>query len=99
MDITQIIKKPVITEKGARNEAMNKFTFIVDGKATKVDIKNALKEIYGVKVLKVTSTKVIEKGRLIGGRRYMRKRQEGKKVTVTIEKGKKFDFTKVKEAK
>ncbi|HAU40179.1 MAG: 50S ribosomal protein L25, large subunit ribosomal protein L23 [Candidatus Peregrinibacteria bacterium GW2011_GWF2_43_17] len=99
MDITQIIKKPVITEKGARGEPMNKFTFVVDKGATKIDIKRAIKEIYGMKVLKVNSTKVLEKGRIVGGRKYMKKRSEGKKVTITIEKGKKFDFTKVKEAK
>lgn len=99
MDITQIIKKPVITEKGARGEPLNKFTFIVDRNATKIDIKKALREIYGVKVLKVNSTKILQKGRIAGGKRYIKKRPEGKKVTVSIEKGKKFDFTKVKEVK
>ncbi len=99
MDITQVIKKPIITEKSARGETINKFTFVVDRNATKIDIKRAIKEIYGVKVLKVNSTKVLEKGRIVGGKKYMKKRPEGKKVTITIEKGKKFDFTKVKEVK
>jgi len=47
-----IIKKPVITEKMTGiGEKLNRYGFIVDKRANKLQIKAAVKEIYGVEVL------------------------------------------------
>ena len=46
-----IIKAPVITEKsGSLNRDEGKYTFAVDPKANKVEIKNAIERIFNVKV-------------------------------------------------
>ena len=46
-----IIKKPVITEKmTAISEKLNKYAFIVDKNANKIEIKKAVEKLYDVKV-------------------------------------------------
>ena len=51
-----IIKYPLSTEKAIRlMESENKLVFIVDEKANKQEIKNAIEETFKVKVLKVTT--------------------------------------------
>jgi large subunit ribosomal protein L23 len=51
IDPIYIIKKPILTEKST--EAMNelgRYTFHVDRRATKTDIKGAIESLYGVNV-------------------------------------------------
>lgn len=49
-----IIKKPIITEKAtAQSEMENRFTFEVDRTANKIEIKNAVENMYGVQVTEV----------------------------------------------
>ena len=54
----EIIIAPVITEKS--NDGLNegKYTFEVNRKATKIDIKNAVEKLFNVKVLKVENGKI-----------------------------------------
>ncbi len=61
-----IIKKPLVTEK-ATNEAAehNRHAFLVDRRATKPQIKQAVEELYGVRVVGVST--MVRKGKL---RRY-----------------------------
>ena len=50
----RILLKPVITEKATReSELKNRYTFLVDPKANKVEIKKAVEATYGVNVEKV----------------------------------------------
>lgn len=49
-----IIKKPIITEKATKaSEAKNRFTFAVDRKANKLEIKKAVEKMYGVSITEV----------------------------------------------
>jgi len=49
-----ILIKPIITEKAtADSEMNNRYTFLVDTTANKVDIKKAVETAYGVSVNKV----------------------------------------------
>ena len=49
-----IIKKPLLTEKAtADSENNNRFTFVVDHKVNKLQIKAAIEELYGVSIEKV----------------------------------------------
>jgi len=49
-----IIKKPIITEKAtAQSEDLNRFTFAVDRSANKIEIKNAVENMYGVSITEV----------------------------------------------
>ena len=52
--MSEILKRPIISEKTEYFiENNNTYTFEVDKKATKVDIKNAVESLYDVKVRKV----------------------------------------------
>lgn len=54
-----ILIKPIITEKTtADSELRNRYTFEVDTKANKIEIKNAVEAAYGVSVLKVRTMNV-----------------------------------------
>lgn len=49
-----IIKKPIISEKATTlSETFNRFTFVVDRKANKIEIKNAVENMYGVQITEV----------------------------------------------
>ncbi|MGJ8660660.1 MAG: 50S ribosomal protein L23 [Bacteroidota bacterium] len=49
-----IIKKPIITEKATMaSEKQNRFTFVVDKGANKIEIKKAVENMYGVQITKV----------------------------------------------
>ncbi|AOH52866.1 MULTISPECIES: 50S ribosomal protein L23 [Peribacillus] len=53
MDARDIIKRPVITERSSDVMAEKKYTFEVDVRANKTQVKDAVQEIFGVKVEKV----------------------------------------------
>lgn len=50
-----IIKRPVISERSMQQSAEKKYTFIVDKRADKTQIKKAIEEIFEVKVEKVNT--------------------------------------------
>ncbi|WP_243388393.1 50S ribosomal protein L23 [Bacillus kexueae] len=52
-DPRDIIKRPVITERSMDLVAEKKYTFEVDVKANKTEVKDAVEQIFGVKVEKV----------------------------------------------
>ena len=53
MEARDILKRPVITERSSEQMEFNKYTFEVDTRANKTQIKDAVEEIFGVKVEKV----------------------------------------------
>ena len=78
----EIIIAPVITEKS--NDGLNegKYTFEVNRKATKIDIKNAVEKLFNVKVLKVNTMNVNGKQKRMG--RYVGKTSDWKKAIVEL---------------
>ncbi|MBE6342832.1 MAG: 50S ribosomal protein L23 [Bacteroidales bacterium] len=90
-----IIKKPVITEKmTAISEKLNKYAFIVDKRANKLQIKQAVQDLYGVQVESVNTINYegklksrYTKTGIISGRR-----DAFKKAIVTLAKGETIDF-------
>lgn len=52
-DARDIIKRPVITERSTDLMTEKKYTFEVDVKANKTEVKHAIESIFGVKVDKV----------------------------------------------
>ena len=50
-----IIKRPVISERSMEQASEKKYTFIVDKKANKSQVKRAIEEIFEVKVEKVNT--------------------------------------------
>lgn len=85
-----IIIKPVVSEKSVANMEHNKYTFKVDLKANKIDIKKAIEEIFKVKVLDVKT--MIVKGKMKRMGRYQGKRPDWKKAIVTLKEGDKIEI-------
>ncbi len=84
---TEVIIRPLLTEKGTRlRTTQNQYLFEVAGDATKIDIATAIKQLYGVDVLKVRTMWVRPKLRRLGLRRpgYTRR---WKKAIVTVKPG------------
>jgi large subunit ribosomal protein L23 len=80
-----IIKKPVLTEKSYQDMAEKKFTFQVDVRANKTEIKQALESIFeGVKVESVNTMRTIGKIKRQG--RFSGRTPEVKKAIITLKK-------------
>ncbi len=61
-----IIIKPIITEASMMAMEEKKYTFKVDKKANKTEIKNAIEQIFGVKVEKVNTMNMTGKKKRMG---------------------------------
>jgi large subunit ribosomal protein L23 len=87
----QILKRPLVTEKSnIEKEAHNKLFFEVDRKANKIEIKQAVEQIFKVDVLGVTTLSVKGKKKRVG--RYFTERPDWKKAVVTIKPGQRIEF-------
>ena len=53
-----IVIRPIITEQSMEDVDIKKYAFEVAKDANKIEIKNAIEEIFGVTVIKVTTTTV-----------------------------------------
>jgi large subunit ribosomal protein L23 len=82
-----IIIEPLITEKSTAQMEEKKYTFVVDKKANKIEIKKAVEEIFGVKVKDVNTMSVKGKPRRVGVHRGYR--PSWKKAVVTLHEGSK----------
>jgi len=77
-----IIIEPLITEKSTAQMEEKKYTFVVDKRANKIEIKKAVEDIFGVKVKKVNTVSVKGKPRRVGIHRGFR--PGWKKAVVTL---------------
>lgn len=90
-DLYSIIKRPIITEKGTIDRMnKNRFYFEVDIRATKTQIKEAIRRIFKVTPLEVRTMIVRGKTRYIG--RRISKRPNWKKAIVTLKEGEHIDL-------
>ena len=90
-DLTQIIQKPLITEKSTiERELENIVTFRVDLKATKPQIKQAVEKLFDVKVIDVRTSRVHGKPRRVG--RFEGHRPSWKKARVRLREGDNIEF-------
>jgi large subunit ribosomal protein L23 len=91
MQIGDVIKGPIITEKGTLvNEQSNQVVFRVDPRANKVEIRHAVERLFKVKVEKVRTSRVLGKIRRVG--RHAGRRADWKKAYVTLAEGARIDF-------
>ena len=91
MNVTDVIKGPIITEKGTLvNELGNQVVFRVDRHANKVEIRQAIERLFKVKVEKVRTSRVLGKTRRVG--RSLGRRSDWKKAYVTLAEGSRIDF-------
>ncbi|RME72676.1 MAG: 50S ribosomal protein L23 [Planctomycetota bacterium] len=88
-DAYHVIKKPRITEKATNAQGHNAYTFEVDREATKIEIRKAIEEIFGVRVVKVRTMRV--KGKPKRLRYGVVHTPEFKKAIVTLAEGDRID--------
>ncbi|MEX1061554.1 MAG: 50S ribosomal protein L23 [Patescibacteria group bacterium] len=103
MNILNVIKKPVVTEKSQRLAAVGKYLFEIVPSATKEEVKKAVEALYkGVKVKSVAVAK--SAGKKTSWRRKNKRPLEGeragkKKAIVTLKEGKIEFFSGSEEPK
>src|SRR5690606_16302839 len=95
MKLADVLVKPVITEKvNIQMERAGRYTFVVDRKANKLEIKQAVEEFYGVKVSDVNTAVVPGKNKT----RYTKAgflkgvKPSYKKAIVTLAQGDSIDL-------
>jgi len=87
----QIIRRPLITEKGIRNnEEHNTVVFQVDRRANKLQIKEALEALFQVKVVHVNTLNMQGKKKRVRTREG--RRPDWKKAYVTLREGDSITF-------
>ncbi|MGO1369135.1 MAG: 50S ribosomal protein L23 [Senegalia sp. (in: firmicutes)] len=77
-----IIRRPIVTEQSMNNMAEGKYTFVVDKKANKTEIKNAIEKVFDVKVSKVNTMNMTGKLKRMG--KNIGRRPGWKKAMVTL---------------
>lgn len=89
---TEIIKKPLITEKAARqSDLSNRYSFAVSLGSNKNQIKLAIEKLYDVKVISV-KTNITPGKKKRSGKFGKKKLTPVKKALVELEKGQKIEF-------
>lgn len=83
MKAEDVIIRPVVTERSNDGLQEGKYTFEVNKKATKIDIKNAIEKLFEVKVLSVNTMTVQGKKKRMGV--HQGRTSDWKKAIVTIE--------------
>lgn len=90
----QVIVKPVMTEKSLMSAAEGKYTFEVDIRANKLQVAEAVSQVFDVDVVKVNVINSIAKfGRW--GRKTVRRKSPTKKAIVTLASGQRIDAFEV----
>ena len=90
MNLRDVLIRPVITEKSAAMMEDGKYTFRVPLTSNKVQIRQAVEQIFNVKVEKVAPIRVEGKRKRMG--RTIGKRSDYKKAIVTLKAGETISF-------
>lgn len=91
--IAKVLKKPMITEKTALHEKdNNEYFFKVDPKTTKIEIKKAIKELYGVEIESVNT--IVRKGKPIRFGKVMGTRSDEKIAIIKLKAGQSINVFK-----
>ncbi|GAC1307472.1 MAG: 50S ribosomal protein L23 [Vulcanimicrobiaceae bacterium] len=94
MDARDIIIAPMITEKSMTGTVVSQYTFEVNPRATKTQIKHAIQDIFKVNVTKINTTNVLGKLKNFArkGVRTAGKQSDWKKAIVTLKPGQKIEL-------
>ena len=90
MEARDILIRPLITEKTTELMGENKYVFVVDKRANKIEIGKAVAKIFNVKVEKVNTINVKGKTKRVG--RTIGKRPNYKKAIVKLAAGETIEF-------
>ncbi len=97
MEITEILREGIVTEKSVKLQELNKYTFKVALKANKIDVRRAVETLFNVKVVKVNIIRMPGKPKMIRRRGSAPRPvapREWKKAIVTLQEGQTIDALK-----
>jgi large subunit ribosomal protein L23 len=80
-----IVIRPIVSEKSYAGLGRNSYTFLVDGRANKTEIKEAIQQIWNVRVTNVNTLN--RKGKLKRSRLGTGRRPDQKRAIVTVAAG------------
>lgn len=81
----KVLMEPVTTEKASNLESLGKYMFMVDPQTNKVEVANAVRDLYGVKPVSVRIVNL--KGKKVRFGRVEGQRKDRKKAIVTLKSG------------
>ncbi|MFH1866488.1 MAG: 50S ribosomal protein L23 [Patescibacteria group bacterium] len=90
--VLHLIRHPHLSEKSNRLQASGQYTFAVIPKASKNELKKEVEQLYGVKVLKITSVKLPRKK--IKTRGKFGQRKVRRIMRVSLKPGQTIDLSK-----
>ncbi len=85
-----VLLRPIITERTSQLMQDNKYTFKVALTSNKIEIRQAVEQIFKVKVLEVHTMRVLGKIKRMG--RHAGKRSDYKKAIVKLAPGQTIEF-------
>jgi len=81
-DFLGIVKYPILTEKTIRLIEQNQYSFAIDPKANKNNVKSAVEQLFDVKVLSVSTSSLPERKRRVG--KFIGKKSRYKRAIVKL---------------
>lgn len=87
---SDLILRPIVTEKTAHLTAQGQYVFAVNSKANKIQIYNAIRKMYGVIPVSINTQSI--KGKKIRFGKTHGQRKDWKKAIVTLKKGNKIEM-------
>ncbi len=97
MEITEILRQGIVTEKSVKLQEQNKYTFKVALNANKIDVRRAVEALFNVKVVSVNIVRLPGKAKMIrrrGAAPRPVEAREWKKAIVTLLEGQTIDALK-----
>lgn len=91
---SNVLLKPVVSEKAFMGHDAGKYSFVVAPKANKKIVKNEVERLFKVDVEEIKI--IVVKGKVKRVGRVYGKRNDTKKAIVTIKKGQKIEEFKIK---
>lgn len=88
----RILRSPLVTEKSAIAESVNKYSFIVAANATKTQIKKAIKDLYNIDPVSINVANY--DGRQVRFGKNRGRRSDYKKAIISLPSGKSIDLHK-----
>lgn len=86
----RVLVKPLVTEKAADLGAYGKYVFAIDSRMNKIEVKKAIRTIYGVDPVKVNISNISGKSVRFG--RIWGKTKNWKKAVITLKPGDKIEI-------
>jgi large subunit ribosomal protein L23 len=97
VEITEVLRQGIVTEKTVKLQEQNKYTFKVALNANKIDVRRAVESLFNVHVVKVNTVRMPGKPKMIRRRGAMPRPvepREWKKAIVTLRDGETIDALK-----